>query len=178
MQEEKEITSLPRHITDAGLRELKYPIGENMSLNIRKIRRMSKIFTDTLPSYLTDKKQLIQFWVRGSSGVLIGSIIASALLYKGFNVRVLVIRKPGESSHMSFPNYETGAFNIIVDDFIESGKTLEAILERMKKCNIRVNALGVTGYLGMNSLDKILNRDLKFTIANETFNISNSIYNG
>lgn len=71
---------------------------------------------------------------RGVSGLLVSSILANR-----FNLKLLVARKMGESSHdatdIAVGDYSIRKF-IIVDDFVESGETILECLkcvERTKK---------------------------------------------
>ena len=69
--------------------------------------------------------------VRGVSGLVFGSMLALAM-QKG----VTVVRKPGESTHSNYgvegliPDTHLDRW-LIVDDFISTGSTMRAIVERM-----------------------------------------------
>lgn len=157
--------NLVNNITDDFLKEIKYPIGEHFSYNIARVRRIGSLLSKNLPNYLTDKKQTIQLWARGSSGAIIGSIICAALIQKGFKAILLIVRKDTEKSHWPNPILRENAFNVIVDDFICTGNTMDKILEYMLKVKVKPDAVCVSGHLRQSVFPPFVYGDLKFTIS-------------
>ena len=75
--------------------------------------------------------------LRGSSGVSLATALAIAL-----GKPIVIVRKPGESSHgtdVVFPEgpfLTDGRYYIIVDDFISTGATVAAIVERLTQSQL------------------------------------------
>ena len=105
-----------------------YPIGQNFSLDgFNYIRQAASSINKVFP---TGKLILV---VRGHSGSILAGGIACRLKRKGREVSISVSRK-AESSHgdnlEGIPSEVSDDTHIIVvDDFIDTGKTIEAILE-------------------------------------------------
>ena len=104
------------------LREMNYPIGPNIKVNLPIINNMYRYIKEKFP------EGTITIWCRGSSGAIIAGIISSKL--KG-RARVAYISKPNEKRHdlVSPYKYSVG-YNIIVDDFICTGKTIDDIIKK------------------------------------------------
>jgi hypothetical protein len=89
--------------------------------------------------------------VRGVSGMVIGAIVAERL-----GANLIVIRKPGESTHSSYPyaGEFVGNSYVIIDDFIDTGDTVKQILavmqhesdRRVVKGNLPLSCMGFVGY--------------------------------
>ena len=111
---------------------MRYPIGQYFSLdNFDYIREAASSINKVFP---TGKLILV---VRGHSGSILAGGIAYILKRKGREVLISVSRK-AEFSHgcnlEGLPSYiPDDTHIIIVDDFIETGKTIEAILKDLTK---------------------------------------------
>lgn len=114
-------------------KSIKYPVGNNMSpvidYALDAANTLHKLFKD-------DKIALI---VRGTSGAIIGGIIAKILMCDfGVQTRIFISRKPNEDCHagnledmdiaLNYKETEPYRF-VIVDDFISTGKTLQSIIK-------------------------------------------------
>ena len=124
------------------LREMNYPIGPNIKVNLPIINNMYRYIKEKFP------EGTITIWCRGSSGAIIAGIISSIIISRSnFKVEVCHVKKEKEDSH-SYQSIYFDSYNnyveIIVDDFIASGKTVEAIIEKMNSYNIVPNCLCVT----------------------------------
>lgn len=100
--------------------------------------------------------------VRGTSGLIVGPILAHLM-----SKNLVVVRKKGESSHtsLSVSGYPCGR-SVIVDDFIDSGNTVQIILNTIAELPVGpkseyevsksdcTNVFGFYGYLN-NWRDKI-----------------------
>lgn len=114
------------HIKLESLPMMSYPVGEFMDRNILLIEEMSKVIID---NYGGDN---INLWCRGSSGAIIAALICNKFISQtGGKCKIAHVKKEGESSHHSTPTYNSSYKNIIVDDFIASGRTVIAILQEM-----------------------------------------------
>ena len=107
--------------------QLTYPVGINMN----KAKRVGKIMAEQLNQLYPDSN--IVLICRGSSGSILSSIVATFCE----NVeKVLYIRKDNEQSHGSGVEHFSPCYRyVIVDDFIDSGRTLVAIWETLKEYN-------------------------------------------
>lgn len=100
------------------LDSIEYPVGSNMSYNISIIKKMVSI----IKRNYNDKP--INLFCQGSSGAIVAAIIC---LYVN-GCKIIHIKKDGEDSHsLSCP--QSDSYNIIVDDFIVSGATIQRIIE-------------------------------------------------
>lgn len=107
-----------------GLR-MRYPIGRD----IKNLTEITKVFVECILKLNIPKDRYINLLCRGSSGAIIAGIVASSLS-ENYTVTISHIKKDGESSHSGGIDIIPGAFNIIIDDFIETGSTMRAIYER------------------------------------------------
>lgn len=71
---------------------------------------------------------------RGASGAIVGSHITANLLSNGHEEACFKhLLKEGERSHRSSMVHERGRRTAIVDDFVNTGATLEAILKHLRE---------------------------------------------
>lgn len=116
---------------------LSYPVGQDMRTAIHIAMKIAATF-NTIEEY---KDKRINVWCRGSSGMILGSLFVSNLMN---NERVVLchVKKLGEKSHGEGTNCHTqsiyyntlseGPFiNVVIDDFISSGETIEQIQHLM-----------------------------------------------
>lgn len=109
-----------------------YPTGENFSHAFDYIEEAAFSIDDVFP---TGRFILV---VRGHSGSILAGGIAYLLRRKDRDVQISISRK-SESTHGDnlegiYPFYETDEVHIIVvDDFIQTGETINAILKDLAK---------------------------------------------
>lgn len=106
-----------------------YPIGDNMSEALIYIKNIAKKFK----SLKISKGKILNIFCRGSSGAILAALFVSLVPNK---VKIIHIKKEGESSHgTSTPFYfsRNDGLNIILDDFIDSGNTMNAIYKEFIK---------------------------------------------
>ena len=113
-------------------KSIKYPVGNNMS----PVIDYALDAANTL--YKLFKGDNIALIVRGTSGAIIGSIIATHLMCTfGVQTKIFISRKPNEDCHagnledmdIALNHKETEPYRfVIVDDFISTGKTLQGII--------------------------------------------------
>lgn len=114
--------------------KIPYPVGARMTQTMEKVKDMAdklkKIFpADSLPMNGADKPQLI-FNVRGSSGAILSGLITPFLT--DYEVVINYVRKSGERHHGSDDIFLNVNYPwIILDDFIDSGETVNEIYREM-----------------------------------------------
>ena len=112
---------IPLHIE----KKPEYPVGKYISEWID--------FINTITPFVIEQTggKSINIWVRGSSGAILAALLAKNLPN---DIDIIHIKKEGENSHNSNTNislrYE---YNIILDDFIDSGATMIKIWEQAGK---------------------------------------------
>jgi hypothetical protein len=124
-----------------------YPFGPNIKDNIPKLKTMAEefaLFWYKLP--LEDKKsQKINILCRGSSGAMMAALFA-AEIKDLVSVTISHVKKIGEDAHTSDIYVSPDHFVIILDDFISSGATVNAIYDQfLGEVETRVDLLCVTG---------------------------------
>lgn len=124
------------------LDELPYPIGKELKPLIKFIKDVVKIIKNNniLPLDLP-----IKIWVRGSSGAILSGILCTKLMTicKKNSITIKHIKKPGEYSHDVYkPAAIESSYNIVIDDFVSTGDTMEHIQETLNKHKVpKVNLL-------------------------------------
>lgn len=103
---------------------LSYPVGNKMNAAIGFTKLCATRFNN-----IKEFKDIsnINVYCRGSSGAILAALFVSFL---GNNkpITIVHVKKPGEQSHAySTPNNSSSYINIIIDDFIETGNTVNEI---------------------------------------------------
>ncbi len=128
--------------------DMKYPVGERISENMELIKEM----VDKFKGLKLHVGKHVNIICRGSSGAIIAAFFAMKLP----KCSIAHIKKEGESSHnSSFYLVEDDAVNIIVDDLISSGSTMNTIYEKVKfkYSKIKIDAVCISGYSNHRSLN-------------------------
>lgn len=143
--------------------KIPYPVGARMTQTMEKVKDMAdklkKIFpADSLPLNGNGKnnKPLLTFCVRGSSGAILAGLITPFL--SDYEVSINYVKKFNEKTHgsgsvkMFLPD---GYPWIIIDDFIESGETVNNIYAAMQvsRSDAKVDCLIVSGEVHQPDLD-------------------------
>lgn len=111
-----------------------HPVGENMPQNLPHILRMAECIKEQ--NYL--KMILV---ARGSSGAIIAGIISS--IFGGCPINY--VRKEIECEHSGgYYNYEPGVPIVVVDDFMVTGNTINAIISHLNDCGVHKADLLIT----------------------------------
>lgn len=134
-------------IKDVNLHQIGYPVGEYVQRHIRTI----KYYAEIIKRENKDKKKVCLFCM-GSSGAIISAIVCSEL-DDYFECEINHIKKIGENSHSSAtPSMNPENFNVIVDDFIATGETIQSILYRYDR---KFDLLIVSGSVSIYTLERI-----------------------
>lgn len=108
-------------LINANCGEVNYPVGMHISHNLPVIQELAKAFNKE------QCKGKINVFCMGSSGAIMAAIFASIVE----NVTILHVKKDGEKSHSECDNFkrfvDNGEINIIIDDFIISGDTMNTM---------------------------------------------------
>lgn len=138
-----------KFILNKKLEAFAYPVGTHINHNISLIEIMVEEFIE-ISEY---KDKYINIICRGSSGAIIAAIFAM----KVPNVcQIVHVKKPGENSHNNSVSLsEDNAINIIVDDLIASGSTMNAIWNcvKDKTKDFKIHCVLVGGCSKIDSLD-------------------------
>jgi len=118
----------------------RYPMGEYIQENIPEIQKLIDGFK-TIEEF---KGRPINFICMGSSG----AIVAALFSLQVDNSKITHIKKDGESSHGGnyFDNYDFKNINVIVDDFVGTGTTLNLIYSIIGEYCPHINCVCVTRY--------------------------------
>ena len=134
--------------------ELPYPIARNLTSGLPIIKKMLLILLKFIKKNYDEKR--IVFFCRGSSGAIISGLGADYFMNKGYVVFIGHIKKKGESSHNGsttiYGSDLDGAVKIIIDDFVASGETVKAIVDKTievygRDKKFKFDILCVTGIL-------------------------------
>lgn len=122
--------------------EIPYPIGCDMAQTLHVIKHMAETFRKAYPE---PEKKTFAFLMRGASGNVTAGILASFL--PEYHIRLYPVRKPHERSHCGqvalLP--DTDATVVIVDDFMCTGETINAIKEQYP--SYEIDALILSGFV-------------------------------
>ena len=111
-----------------------YPVGEHINHYFHICKEIAELITLNFP----DKS--ITFWCQGSSGAIISALVSQHLP----NSNIYHVKKTGENSH-SYSISHVNDINIIIDDLMCSGNTVENIANELtEKCHY-INCIVMTG---------------------------------
>ena len=123
--------------------DIPYPVGRAMSITKEIVSEMALILKEIYPN----KSEPLIFLVRGSSGAILAGIITS-MMSEYDNIEIMHIKKHGESSHSgNYYRFDKQYKSIILDDFIESGETVNSIYNSVNEDNknVTIDTLCVSG---------------------------------
>lgn len=108
-----------------------YPVGADMPGAINFAKGAAKAFNAATRGGV-NAETAINVWCRGSSGAILAALFIGHIK-RTLHVNVCHIKKSGEESHRTNPDVwrQSGSINkvinIIIDDFISSGSTMQQI---------------------------------------------------
>lgn len=123
--------------------DIPYPVGRAMSITKEIVSEMASNLRKIYPN----KSEPLMFLVRGSSGAILAGIITS-IMSEYENIEIIHIKKHGESSHYgNYYRFDKKYKSIILDDFIESGETVNSIYNSVNEDNknLTIDTLCVSG---------------------------------
>jgi hypothetical protein len=102
-----------------------YPVGEHMDRAIQFIDAAAPLVQNIIG------EKALNIWCRGSSGAILASLLVAKLSDKNTK-KILHVKKKGETSHHGNCFYiSSSEVNLIIDDFCETGETLNKIYEKL-----------------------------------------------
>ena len=107
-----------------------YPVGASFNKNRDYIVEAARTIHT-----IAGKERRIALICRGTSGTILAGAVGYILKKKQHDVNIIVSRKCEESSHdynmsgVGFLDAKDKPFSVVIDDFISTGDTLEAILK-------------------------------------------------
>jgi len=134
-------------IENRNLTEMDYPVHANLRENVERIKLMGKLIFKKVS---IDKNLIL--YCTGTSGIIVATQLYNYLSKKGYkSVNIVYITKPKENRHgnkispyiPSLPSH----YNIIVDDFVSTGTTVNRIFNEMNNATFyfEVDMLCVSG---------------------------------
>lgn len=137
---------------------LSYPVGENIVAANSFAENAANVFM-TL-----HENVCVNVWCMGSSGAILAALFASKI--NAVNIKIVHVKKSGENSHgTTSPLYSTkstgGIFNgsaivnVVIDDFISSGRTMARIYEEMVLYHIYIPDVLIVKRAGQRAMQNI-----------------------
>lgn len=107
-----------------------YPVGASFNKNRDYIVKVAHTIHT-----IAGKERFVALICRGTSGTILAGAVGYILKKRHHNVSIIVSRKRGEDSHdynMSGVEFFRSAyrpFSVVIDDFMDTGNTIKAILK-------------------------------------------------
>jgi orotate phosphoribosyltransferase-like protein len=155
-----------------------HPFGENMKSNVFSIKKMVQDFISISSRDLIKAKYVVLICM-GSSGAIVATLFHNAIQKKYDNINTLVchVKKENEESHgervSGFKPHEKALY-VWVDDFIESGETIEMCLDCIRE---HVDKKGMTFSKGLFKYDYVVCSTIRCNIKSIEKMTDNIIYN-
>lgn len=117
-----------------------YPLGSSMKKDLILIN----LLIDKYKEIDIYKDKYINLFCQGSSGAIMATIFAMNIP----NCKIIHIKKDGEVSHSDnySSTYKNNSINIIIDDFICTGTTVNRIANFMQNEDHRIDCLIISGH--------------------------------
>lgn len=107
-----------------------YPVGASFNRNRDYIVKVARTIRT-----IAGKDKCIALICRGTSGTILAGAIGYILKKRQHDVNIIVSRKCEESSHdysmsgVGFLDTKNKPFSVVIDDFMDTGNTIKAILK-------------------------------------------------
>lgn len=105
---------------------MNHPVGENIENALEYISLVAPHVQNVI------KKSNLNIWCQGSSGAILSAFLVKEL---DNSCKICHIKKEGEWSHQNYVSeiFYAPCKNILIDDFMRSGNTLDRIYEAYSK---------------------------------------------
>lgn len=134
---------------------LEYPVGQNVLLAINMAKEAASAFIQNINIGNCDG---VLVYCSGSSGAILASLFINELfiLNPNINATLIHVKKDGEISHATSYRNFFNPYNVIIDDFISTGTTINRIInkENLQKVNCLI-VLGGWSRLNHNTWSNI-----------------------
>lgn len=111
-----------------------YPVGGNIDAAKRLVEKSAELFL----SIKAFKEREVNIFCRGSSGAILATLFAVSIpVY----AKIIHIRKEGEIAHSRTTSFTSSYVSVIIDDFILSGQTMNAIYKEIQYHQKKIDCL-------------------------------------
>ena len=131
-----------------------YPVGENIKYYFDSCKEVAEIIEKEFPN------KSITFWCRGSSGAMISALVSQYLN----NVNIFHVKKYNEISHYSSIDIYN-EINIIIDDLMATGETVERIYQKMIEKNSKVHSIIMIGVIRTNQIQSLIPYEIQLIVG-------------
>lgn len=135
------------HLENENLHTITYPVGYYLEGNLSHI---DKLCIDTVKHIDNQTRRDVVIYCMGSSGSILSTFL-SIKLKQELNItpQIIHLKKDGEKSHgASYTgDFQSCNFNMIIDDFMCSGATLNTIYQKIWNSDDRpMDLVALTGH--------------------------------
>jgi len=131
-----------------------YPVGENIKSYFDSCKEVAEIIEKEFPN------KSITFWCRGSSGAMISALVCQHL----GDVNIFHVKKQNEISHYSSID-RYNEINIIIDDLMSSGSTVNYIYEKMVEKNSKVHSVIMIGEIKIHKIQSLIPYEIQLIVG-------------
>ena len=131
-----------------------YPVGENIKSYFDSCKEVAEIIEKEFPN------KSITFWCRGSSGAMISALVCQHL----GDVNIFHVKKQNEISHYSSIDHYN-EINIIIDDLMASGETVNYIHQKMIERNSKVHSVIMIGEIKVKKVQALINYEIELIVG-------------
>lgn len=131
-----------------------YPVGENIKFYFNSCKEVAEIIKKEFPN------KSITFWCRGSSGAMISALVCQHL----DDVNIFHVKKENEISHYSSIDHYN-EINIIIDDLMCSGETVDCIYQKMIEKNLKVHSIIMIGLIRTNKIQSLIPYEIQLIVG-------------
>ena len=131
-----------------------YPVGENIKSYFNPCEEVAEIIEKEFPN------KSITFWCRGSSGAMISALVCQHL----GDVNIFHVKKQNEISHYSSID-RYNEINIIIDDLMSSGSTVEYIYQKMIEKNSKVHSVIMIGEIKIGKIQSLIPYEIQLIVG-------------
>ena len=131
-----------------------YPVGENIKFYFDSCKEVAEIIEKEFPN------KSITFWCRGSSGAMISALVSQYLN----NVNIFHVKKYNELSHYSSIDHYN-EINIIIDDLMSTGETVECIYQKMIEKNSKIHSIIMIGLIRINEIQSLIPYEIQLIVG-------------
>lgn len=133
-----------------------YPVGENIKSYFDPCKEVAEIIEKEFPN------KSITFWCRGSSGAMISALVCQYL----DNVNIFHVKKENEISHYSSIDYYN-EINIIIDDLMSSGSTVDCIYQKMIEKSSKVHSVIMIGKIRVGKIQSLIPYEIQLIVGGD-----------